>query len=108
MTTALDDRTPQEIERSISATRESLKGKLNELEHRLSPSERMRDVTRRINPDAVLPWAAVGAVATGAMLAVRGLRRHHHAPDGDTPADDPQASDAICVVEVEVPPGVVA
>jgi hypothetical protein len=99
MTTELDARTPEEIERHIEATRESLRGKLNELEHRLSPGERINRVRQRINPDAMAPWAAVGAVATGAVLAVRGLRRHRNSAelDGVDAVDD-----AVCLVDIAV------
>ena len=102
-TAELDVRTPDEIERSIEARRESLKGKLNELEHRLSPGERIREMRRRIDPEAMVPWAAVGAVATGAVLAIRGLRRSRSAHT-EAAADE----DTFCIVDVDVPPGVVA
>jgi hypothetical protein len=108
MSTALDNRSPQEIERSISATRESLKGKLNELEHRLSPAERMIEMRQRINPDVVVPWAAVGAVATGAMLAVRGLRRHRgSSADYERDEELEELMDETICVDVAVPPVVV-
>lgn len=73
--TETDTRTPEAIERSIAARRESLKQKLHEIEQRLSPTERIRQARERIDPHAFVPWAAVGAVATGAWLAARGLRR---------------------------------
>jgi len=106
-TMELDDRTPEEIERNIAATRASLKGKLNELEHRLSPTERIHEIRQRINPETVLPWAAVGAVATGAALAMRGLRRRRGAPlDEETVFDEETLGEVVCV-DVAVPPGVV-
>jgi hypothetical protein len=92
--TELDDRTPAEIERNIEATRASLKGKLNELEHRLSPAGRIEEIRERIRPDAVIPWAAVGAVVTGAMLALRGLRRRHSFDDYD---DYGELAEEVCV-----------
>jgi hypothetical protein len=99
-TSGLDARSAAEIERDISARRESLKDTLNELEHRLSPSERINEMRQRIKPDTVMPWAAVGAVATGAMLAVRGLRRHKHS------STDEQEMDEMLCIDVAVPPGV--
>ena len=92
-TTDIDERSPAEIERSIIARRDALKGKLNELEYRLSPTERMRQARERIDPDAITPWAAVGAVATGAWLAARGLRRRH--PDNGHREIDDTDFDAV-------------
>ena len=103
MTTELDDRTPEQIERDIANTRESLKGKLSELEHRLSPGERMREVRQRLTPETVAPWAAVGAIATGTVLALRGLRRHRPSTDAET---DEEVLDEVVCVDVAVPPGV--
>lgn len=93
-----DDRTPQEIERSIADRRDALKGKLTELEYRLSPTERMKQVRQRIDPQAIAPWAAVGAVATGAWLAARGLR--HHSANGYQDLDETEVDGVeqiICV-----------
>jgi hypothetical protein len=98
-TSATDPRSAAEIERDISNRRESLKGKLNELEHRLSPAERISSMRRRITPEAVAPWAAAGAVATGAVLAVRGLRRRRHVAEYEEDAD------TLCI-DVAVPPSV--
>jgi uncharacterized protein DUF3618 len=89
--TMTDERTPEEIERNIESTRASLKETLTELEHRLSPGHRMHEMRQRINPESMLPWAAVGAVATGAVLAIRGFRRHSSSYfDGD------DMDDAVC------------
>jgi len=73
--TMTDERTPEEIERNIESTRASLKETLSELEHRLSPGHRVQEIRQRLDPQLMLPWAAVGAVATGALLAIRGLTR---------------------------------
>ena len=97
----LDDRTPAEIERDIVMRRASLKNKLNALEHRLSPGERMHEMRQRLNPETVAPWAAVGAIATGAVLAMRGLRRHR-----TSSIDDDILDETVCV-DIAVPPGVV-
>ncbi|HVH56539.1 MAG TPA: DUF3618 domain-containing protein [Vicinamibacterales bacterium] len=103
--TELDDRTPAEIERNIEATRASLKGKLYELEHRLSPAGRIEEMRQRIKPDAVVPWAAVGAIVTGAMLALRGLRRGRTSAfeDYDEYDDYGEMAEEVCV-DVAVPP----
>jgi hypothetical protein len=103
-TTGIDARSPEEIEQNIIERRDALKGKLQELEHKLSPTERMRQVRERIDPEAIAPWAAVGAVATGAWLAARGLR-HRHSTDGIEAADE--IEEAVCI-DIAVPPGVVA
>ena len=71
-TTDLGERSPEEIERSIAIRRDALKGKLNELEYRLSPTERMRQVRQQIDPDAIAPWAAVGAVPGRRLLIAFG------------------------------------
>lgn len=95
----IDPRTPEEIERSIESRRYALKDKLHELEHRLSPTERMRQARERIDPEAIAPWAAVGAVATGALLAARGLRRRRHAVNGHAEADAVDEIDEVVCVE---------
>jgi hypothetical protein len=110
-TTGIDERSPEQIEGSITARREALKGKLNELGYKLSPAERVRDVRDRIDPAAVAPWAAVGAVATGAWLAMRGLRRRHaangHGSDMSDVGDMSDLVDETICVDVAVPPNVV-
>jgi hypothetical protein len=105
--TELDDRTPDQIERDIAARRASLKGKLNALEHRLSPGERIHEMRQHLHPETVAPWAAVGAIATGAVLAMRGLRRHRTSSmDDDILIDDGVLDETVCV-DVAVPPGTV-
>ena len=94
--TELDHMTPEEIERNIATTRASLKGKLNELEHRLSPGERMHEMRQHFNADAVAPWAAVGAIATGTALAMRGLRRRH------TSSSEEPVDETVCI-DIAVP-----
>lgn len=106
-TTDTDPRTPEQIERSIASRRYALKDKLSELEHRLSPTERMRQARERIDPEAFAPWAAVGAVATGALLAARGLRRRHHADNGHAETDTIDTIEETVCVDVAVPPGIV-
>lgn len=64
------------LEREIAVRRESLHTKLHELEERLSPTAQMRRVRQQLNPEPYVAWAALGAVATGAYLAVKGWRRH--------------------------------
>lgn len=71
------ERTPDEIEHSIEQRRASLDRKLEAIERRLSPREQLARVRERIDPQAYVGWAAVGAVITGACLAVNGWRRHH-------------------------------
>lgn len=66
----------EEIESDIARTRASLNRRMLELERRLSPS----DVTRRLRerqPDlrAHPEWIAVGAIVTGAAMALIGWRR---------------------------------
>ena len=73
------DRSPAEIESRIEQTRASLDRKLSALEHKLSPRQQLHRVKDRMNTESVMGWAAVGAVATGAWLAVNGWRRHHGA-----------------------------
>lgn len=76
MTNELMERSPEQIEREIAQTRASLDRKLLELERRFSPREQLQRLRRRLDPEALAAWAAVGAVATGAYLAFTGLRRH--------------------------------
>lgn len=80
MTTEKVERSPAEIEAHIQATRAALDRKLTALEHRLSPREQLARVKARMgdmNREAVAGWAAVGAVAAGAALALSGWRRYH-------------------------------
>lgn len=95
---------PARIEREIEATRASLHRKVDELQHRLSPKEQLRsavhsaqsavhsaqsavhsavssaqDAVRNTDARAYAEHyagaAALGAVAVGTALAVKGLRR---------------------------------
>ena len=81
-------RRPEEIEASIQKKRASLDRKIEELERRFSPREQLSRVRARLNPEAYTGVAAVGAVAAGALMAVRGWRRCHRNGNGlDHPAD---------------------
>lgn len=74
------ERSPAEIEARIEQKRASLDRKLSALEQKLSPRKQLNRVKQRVtrvDTDAVLGWAAVGAVAAGTMLAVNGWRRAH-------------------------------
>lgn len=86
----IDD--PAVIEREIAHTRASLHRKLDELQHRLSPRERVRaqaervkSAVRNVDPTPYTGAAALAAVGVGSAMAVRGLRRRNHrdaiAPD---------------------------
>lgn len=75
-TAAMESHDIDRLERDIAVTRESLHTKLHALEERLSPAAQMRRVRQQLNPEPYVAWAALGAVATGAYLAVRGWRRH--------------------------------
>ena len=83
---------PARIEREIAHTRASLHWKLEELQRRLSPRERMREgaervtaavrhktervtsAVRNVDPRAYAGVAALAAVGVGAAMAVQGLR----------------------------------
>ena len=69
----------EEIQIQIAQRRAALDAKIHELERRLSPREqmaRMRStVSSRMSPEPYLGLMAAGAVAAGAALAYRGLRR---------------------------------
>jgi hypothetical protein len=83
---------PAAIEREIAHRRASLQRKLDELQRRVNPRERVRAETERVkaavrNVDPV-PYtgaAALAAVGIGAAMAVRGLRRRNHHDDAITP-----------------------
>jgi hypothetical protein len=81
-------RRPEEIEASIEKKRASLDRKIEELERRLSPREQLSRVRARLNPEAYTGVAAVGAVAAGTLMAVRGWRRYHRNGNGLDPVDD--------------------
>ena len=69
------ERTPEQIEADIAATRASLDRKLQDIEARLSPRARLNELRARVHPENYLGLAAVAAIATGIALAMRGLRR---------------------------------
>jgi hypothetical protein len=80
------ERSPEQIEGEIAATRQSLDRKLHEIEKRLDPRRQwdaMRGTLReRLTSPPVAAWGAVAAVAAGSWMAVSGLRRHRMEPDG--------------------------
>jgi hypothetical protein len=63
------------IEAEIARTRASLNRRLEELEHRLSPSQRLAEVKSRLNPRPHPEWLAVAAIVAGSLLALAGWRR---------------------------------
>jgi hypothetical protein len=97
---------PARIEREIVETRASLHRKLEELQHRLSPRERIREEAQRVttavrseagrvtsavrNVDAgtYAGVAALAAVGLGTAMAVQGLRRRNGADCTAPTADD--------------------
>jgi hypothetical protein len=85
---------PAVIEREIAHKRASLQRKLDELQHRLNPRERVRaetdrvkDAVRNIDPTPYTGAAALAAVGIGAAMAVRGLRRRNNHHDVITPGE---------------------
>lgn len=76
------ERSPAEIESRIEEKRADLERKLEQLEQRLSPREQFGRMKARINPDRYIGWVALGAVAAGSYLAVKGWRRAHQPIDG--------------------------
>ena len=70
-----NDLSPEEIQVQIAQRRAALDAKIHELERRLSPREQMARVRSQLRPEPYLGWIAVSAVAAGAALAYRGLRR---------------------------------
>lgn len=97
---------PQVIERDIAHTRASLHRKLDELEHRLNPRERVKAETERlastvrqeaervkaavrnVDPAPVAGVMALAAVGVGAAMAVTGLRRRSQPDVIETGAAD--------------------
>jgi ElaB/YqjD/DUF883 family membrane-anchored ribosome-binding protein len=67
---------PAQIEREIVRTRASLQRKLEELQHRLSPRERVKAVAQRVDPRPYAGVAALAAVGIGTGMAVKQWRRH--------------------------------
>jgi hypothetical protein len=79
-TTADTTREFERIENDIARTRASLNRRIQELEQRLSPTERLAQVKssldpRRLDPRLHPEWLAVGAIALGSALAFAGWRR---------------------------------
>ncbi len=73
------ERSPEQIESEIAATRASLDRKLTELDKRLDPRRRWHELRGnlrdRLTSPPVAAWSAVAAVAAGSWMAVSGLRR---------------------------------
>lgn len=80
MSTTAEARDVTAIEADIARTRASLNRRLQELESRLSPGERLAQVKssldlRRFDPRPHPEWIAVAMVTLGAGLALAGWRR---------------------------------
>ena len=88
-----NQRRPEDIAASIEQKRASLDRKIEELERRLSPREQLSRVRARLNPQAYTSVAAVGAVAAGTLMAVRGWRRYHRNGNGHGPPDRMQVEE---------------
>jgi len=104
MSTENLERSPAEIEAHIQETRASLDRKLSALEDKLSPREQLARVKARVgrlDRDAVAGWAAVGAVAAGAALALNGWRRYHANGRG-LPEED--LADVVMIDCADLPP----
>lgn len=69
------DRSPEAIETQIAETRASLDRTLREIERRLSPSAHVQRLRERVGLDPYYALGALGAIAVGAWLALRGWRR---------------------------------
>jgi hypothetical protein len=92
-TTADAPRDVVAIEAEIARTRASLNRRLEELEHRLSPSQRLAEVKsridiRRLDPRPHPEWLAVAAVVTGSLLALAGWRRSRQAALDEADLDE--------------------
>lgn len=74
--TDLENRTPEDIQHQIAQTRRALDDKLERLGERLDPRVRLQELKGGLSARApqYTAWAAVGAIAAGAWLAVRGWR----------------------------------
>lgn len=74
--------TLSELEIEIAETRQSLDRKLDEIGHRLQPSELKSElagaVKERLDPHPYLGYIAGGLVAVGTFMAVRGLNSRRH------------------------------
>lgn len=91
------ERSPEEIESHITATRAALDRKLHALEARLSPRARMKELRARVHPQEYLGLAAVAAIATGTALAIRGLRRPQQ--EASLLLDELEAAAVVCECE---------
>ena len=89
-----DEITPEEIQVQIAQRRAALDAKIHELERRLSPREQMARVRSQLRPEPYLGWLAAAAVAAGAVLAYRGLRRTRRA-GGVMVLDDPATAEMM-------------
>ena len=103
----MDDRSPAEIEARIEQKRAALDRKLSALEHKLSPREQLNRVkarVSRVDTDAVIGWAAVGAVAAGTVLAVNGWRRAHGNGNGASVEDLADVEQLVMLDCADLPP----
>jgi hypothetical protein len=91
------ERTPAEIQANIVATRAALDRKLERLESKLSPRARFHELKARVHPQDYLGFVALAAIATGAAMAVRGLRRPHH--EEMAAVGDPEVAAIVCECE---------
>jgi hypothetical protein len=76
MTNATDPSLPLgSIEEGIAGTRASLNRKIDEIERRLTPAHITAQVRRKLDPEPMTVWLALGAVALGALMAARSWPR---------------------------------
>lgn len=87
-------RSPEEIRVDIAHRRAALDAKIQELERRLSPREQVARVRSQLSPEPYLGWIAATAVAAGAALAYRGIRRSHRG-NGLAVLDDPTTAELM-------------
>ena len=87
-------RTPEEIQEHILLRRAALDAKIHELERRLSPREQVARMRSQLSPEPYLGVLAATAVATGAALAYRGLRRSRGS-NGAAVMDDPATAEMM-------------
>ena len=92
MSTAPFENDPAVLEAEIARTRASLDSKLQELERRFSPRERLAEVRARLDPRPYAGWAAVAAVAAGTWMAVSGVRRRYR---NDSVMSDEDAAEML-------------
>jgi hypothetical protein len=85
---------PEAIQADILRRRAALDLKIHEIERRLSPREQMARVRSHLRPEPYLGVLAAAAVATGAALAYRGLRRTWHS-NGTPVMDDPATAEMM-------------